>query len=82
MEHTLTCVLVLLSTADSVNLTFHTPGTFTSAIRNSQQLVVHQRLTVPPSIVDQSVVRRWGRWRRCGSRPVNAPAAWLGWRQR
>ncbi|EFN59763.1 hypothetical protein CHLNCDRAFT_133415 [Chlorella variabilis] len=55
MEHTLTCVLVLLSTADSVNLTFHTPGTFTSAIRNSQQLVVHQRLTVPPSIVDQSV---------------------------
>lgn len=29
---------------------------FTSAIRSSQQLTVHQRLAVPPSVVDQSVV--------------------------
>jgi hypothetical protein len=40
-----------------VNITFHTPGMFTSAIRSSQQLTVHQRLKVPANIIDQSVVR-------------------------
>jgi hypothetical protein len=59
----------------SVDIVFHTPGKFTSAIRGNQPLMVHQRLHAPPMTVDQTAVGGWvldAGWR--GGKPLAAAA--------
>ena len=66
---TCTCICIVwllhcrVEVSYSVDIVFHTPGKFSSAIRSSQPLMVHQRLQAPPMTVDQTAVGgRLGGW--------------------